>query len=770
MTTLKTTALLAALASSGSLLGCSARSDETSDPNPSGGAGGGPRYAPAAVADPDFITAYAETNRFRLGYPRAIEVLPDGSGVLFLRSPGRSFEGKLYFFDAQRGEERELLTAEALLHGAGEELTAEERARRERMRLTASGIASFVLSRDGSKIAVPLSGRPFVVERARIGQPDAVRELESDAGPAVDPRFSPDGSKIAMVRSGDLYVVDLATGQERRLTERPSPDVENGLAEFVAQEEMDRMRGFWWSPDGASIAYQRTDTSGMERMHILDPMHPESEPTASPYPRPGKPNAVVTLGVVPVTGGATRFIEWDRETHPYLASVRWAASAPLTVLVQSRDQHDELLLAADPATGATRELLREHDDAWLNLDQTVPRWLADGQHFLWSTEREGSWQLELRKADGSLERALTEPGFGYRALLAVDEAHGEVWVRASEEPTETHVFRVPLSGEGEPTRVTEERGEHDAVVGNDAALWVETKETIEGERAAVVHRREGEPAGTLRSEGEAPPFRPNLTFETVGDREWRAVIVRPRDFQEGVLYPVILYVYGGPHARMVTATQTPYLLSQWQADHGFIVVTIDGRGTPARGREWERAIAGDFASTPIDDQVHALRALAASHPEMDMERVGLWGWSFGGYFSAMASLRRPDVFRAAVAGAPVTEWLDYDTHYTERYLGVPGVGNASRAYRRSSVLTYAGEEVSAADQRPLLIIHGTADDNVYFSHALKLQNTMLRAGRPADLLALSGLTHMVPEATVTRRMHERIMSFFEQHLRRDEAR
>ncbi len=772
MTTLKTTALLAALASSGSLLGCSGHADEpAADPNPSGGGGGGPRFAPAASPNPEFLTTYAHTNRFRLGHPRAIEVLPDGSGVLFLRSPGQSFEGKLYFFDAESGEERELLTAEALLHGAGEELTAEERARRERMRLTASGIASYRVSPDGSTILVPLSGRLFVIERARIGQPDAVRELESDAGPAMDPRFSPDGSKVAVVREGDLYVVDLASGQERRLTERPSPEIENGLAEFVAQEEMDRMRGYWWAPDSASIAYQQTDTTGMERMHILDPVHPEEEPRAWPYPRPGEQNASVRLGVIPVAGGATRWIEWDQETYPYLASVVWSEGAPLTLLVQSRLQEDEVLLAANPTSGATTELLREHDDAWINLDQSVPQWIANGQQLLWSTEREGSWQLELRGADGSLLRALTPPGFGYRELLAVDEAHGEAWVRASEEPTEDHIWRVPLAEGSEPIRMTEARGAHDAVVGREATLWVETQETLDGNHDTVVHRREGEAAGTLGSEAEAPPFTPNLSFETVGEQEFRTVIIRPRDFQEGVRYPVILHVYGGPHVRYVRATPSAYLLSQWQADQGFIVVTIDGRGTPGRGREWERAIDGDLASRPLDDQARALRELAAQHPEMDMERVGVWGWSFGGYFSAMAVLRRPDVFRAGVAGAPVSEWRDYDTHYTERYLGMPERAGARHGpYRTSSVLTYALEQVPEEGHRPLLIIHGTADDNVYFSHAIKMQNAMFLAGRPADLLALSGLTHMVPLPAVTRRMHERIMRFFETHLRRDEAR
>lgn len=765
-----TTASLVAALASGQLFGCDASSEDPADPNPSGGGGGSraddePRPAPPASADASFLDAFAETGRFRYGHPRAIEVLPDGSGVLYLRSGGRDAEGKLYVFDPATGEERELLTAAQLLgEGGEEELSAEERARRERMRLTAQGLASFRLSPDGAQILVPLSGRLFLVDRARIGEDGAIRELESDAGRAIDPRFSPDGSHIATVRGGDLYVIDVATGAEVRLTTRPSEQVENGLAEFVAQEEMGRMRGFWWSPDSRSIAYQQTDHAGMERMHILDPMHPEREPQAWPYPRPGEANAAVRLGVIPIAGGATRWIEWDHDAMPYLASVEWPAQGPLTLLVQDREQEQETLLSADPSSGATTTLLTESDEAWINLDQSTPRWLADGSSFLWSSEREGDWRLELRGADGALVRTLTPEGFGYRKLLHVDEAAGVVWVAASAEPTETHLYTVPLSGEGEPTRRSEAAGEHEAVLASGTDVWVHAWQTEDGEVASVVKRGD-ETIGALTSSLEEPPFMPSLSFETVGRREWRAVVVRPRDFDESLRYPVIVHVYGGPHVRYVTKTPRRYLLSQWQADHNFIVVTIDGRGTPGRGREWERAIDGDFISAPLEDQVEALQQLGDRHPEMDMERVGVWGWSFGGYFSAMAVLRRPDIFRAGVAGAPVSEWRDYDTHYTERYIGLPEEEGAEGAYHRSSALTFAGE-VPEADHRPLLIVHGTADDNVYFSHALKLQNALFSSGRPADLLALSGLTHMVPDANVVRRMHQRIMAFFEGHLRR----
>ena len=753
-------ALVVALAHLG---GCGATSEAPSGDNPSGG--GGARYARASDPGGELLELYAETYRFEHGRPRAIEVLPDGSGVLFLRSGPRSPIGDLYFFDARAGQERRIATAAELLGQGDEELSAEERARRERMRLSARGIASFVVSPDGAKILVPLSGRLFLVDRARIGQSGAVRELPGEGGNAIDPRFSPDGARVACVRAGDLYVIDLATGAQRRLTTKRGPDVENGLAEFVAQEEMSRMQGYWWAPDGGALVYQETDHAGMERMHILDPMHPESEPASWPYPRPGQRNASVRLGVIPVGGGETRFVEWDRERYPYLATVRWSEGAPLTLLVQNREQQEEVLLAADASTGRTRELLRETDAAWLNLEQAVPRWLADGQRFLWSSERGGEDRLELRDAGGQLVRALTPEGFGYRGLITVDEERGVAWVRAGAEPTEQHIFRIPIDG-GAPERMTQARGEHDAFVAKNGALWVHVPHTLDGDRQPIVRRLGGEEAGRLRVDAEPIPFEPNLTFETVGEREWRAVIVRPRDFDPSLVYPVILHVYGGPGVRNVTAARDRFLLSQWHADHGFIVVTIDGRGTPARGREWERAIRGDFITVPLEDQIAALRAIGEAHPELDMERVGVWGWSFGGYFSAMATLRRPDVFRAGVAGAPVSEWRDYDTHYTERYLGLPEADGQEGAYARSSVLTYAAERAGPEQQRPLLIIHGTADDNVYFSHALKLQNALFRAGRPADLLALSGLTHMVPEPEIMRRMHERLIGFFERHLRR----
>jgi dipeptidyl-peptidase-4 len=560
---------------------------------------------------------------------------------------------------------------------------------------------------------------------------------------------------VAFVRDGDLYVIPVAGGAERRLTRTASEAIENGLPEFIAQEEMRRYRGYWWAPDSRSIAYQETDTTGVARWHILDPMHPEATPAAHPYPQTGTANARVRLGVVPVTGGATRWIDWDGEAFPYLANVVWTEGAPLTVLIQNRLQSEEQLLSVDARTLAVRPLHVERDPAWINLDQTVPRWIRNGEAFLWSTERDGSYQLELRNRDGSLRNAVTPPGFGYESLLGVDEARNVAWVCASAEPTEMHVWRVPLDpSAGAPERMSDEAGLHDAAVRGE--LWVHTAETLAGELTMTV-RRGSEQLGPLPSEAEEPPYMPRIELLTVGERELRAVVVRPRDFTPGRRYPVLVSVYGGPHHRTAVASPRRYLREQWYADQGFIVVSADGRGTPGRGREWERAIHRDVITLPLGDQVDALAALGARVPEMDLTRIGIYGWSFGGYFAAHAVIQRPDVFDAAVAGAPVADWRDYDTHYTERYMGLPSENAAG--YDATSVLTHA-----ARLERPLLVVHGTVDDNVYFVHGVKMSDAILRAGRGHYFLPLSGFTHMVAEPEVTLSLNRAIVGFLRENV------
>lgn len=718
--------------------------------------------ASAGVQHMEFLDAYAATYRFRLGGPSSIRVMPDGESVLFLRGGARSFVNDLYEFDVKTGQERVLLTAEQILQGGEEELSAEEKARRERLRLAARGIAGYSVSEDGTKILVPLSGRLFVVDRATRG----VKELKSEAGYPLDARFSKDGSRVGVVRDGDLYVMDAASGEERRLTTRTSDTQTNGLAEFVAQEEMDRHAGYWWSPDGEWIAYAQADTAGMQVFTIMDPTEPSKPAQTWAYPRAGEKNAEVRLGVTRAWGNGhgsagheTVWVEWDRAAWPYLATVKWEENAPLTILVQNRAQTEEVLYAVEPATGALKELLREKDKGWVNLDQAFPKWINDGQEFLWSTERDGWWTLEVRGKDGAFRRALCGQEINYRGgVIGVDEEAGVAYVAGAEDPTQTMVYRVPLAG-GEAQQFTWKSGSNGMVLEKGTKTRVMTHEGPDGTATWSVVRADGSNAGLLRSEREKPGFglRTEYTSVRANGVEMHAAISRPSMFREGMKYPVIVSVYGGPHAQVVTRNGSRHYFNQWLAEQGFVVVAVDGRGTPSRGRDWERAIKHDLIEIPLADQKAALKALGAKYREMDLSRVGIYGWSFGGYFSAMGVMREGEVFHAGVAGAPVADWRDYDTHYTERYMGMPQEN--TQGYDAANVLTWA-----EGLERPLLIVHGTADDNVYFMHALKMSDSLFKAGKRHEFLALAGFTHMVPDPVVTRALYGRIAGFFLREL------
>lgn len=707
----------------------------------------------------EFLRQDAATFHFTLGRPKIPRLARDGSAVLFLRSPARSFVQSLYEFDCRTGKERVLLAAEQFLAGGEEVLSAEEKAQRERLRLAARGIARFDLSDDGSKILVPLSGNLFVVDRA-TGKSSEVKS-RSPAFP-LDPSFSPDGSKLACVRDGEIFVTDLATGSERQITSGAGGPISNGTAEFVAQEEMGRHRGYWWSPDSHSIAFQQTDTSGVETFHIADAVKPESLPQPWPYPRPGGKNAVVKFGIVSADGGQTKGnavqrIEWDREKYPYLATVKWDENSPLTILVQNRTQTEEVLYAIDGKLGRTHELLRETDAAWINLEQACPLWLKNGVGFLWLTERTGEWSLELRNAQGKLARTLTPPQFGLFGLAGVNEESGVAYVTVCDDPTQMQIWSVSLDGTGTPQRLTTERGMHLFSVGKYTGAYLHSFSSADGRVKTRVVSSTGEAIGELKSVAEEPPFLPQPEFLTVGPQSFQAVILRPRSFDKSKKYPVIVHVYGGPKAVVVNSAVLAYLFEQWLADQGFIVVSVDGRGTPGRGRGWERAIKNNLIDVALQDQVEGVQALGAKFPEMDMSRVGIEGWSFGGYFSAMAAMKRPDIYKASVAGAPVCDFRDYDTHYTERYLGLPEDNPAG--YKASSVLTYC-QDLTV----PLLIIHGTADDNVYFFHSLKMAEALFRAGKKFEFLPLAGFTHMVPDPEVNVRRHSRVAAFFKEHL------
>jgi dipeptidyl-peptidase-4 len=711
----------------------------------------------AAGEDPSitFFRDLAETRNYTLGRPVSPRPTPDGSAVIFLRGGPRDPVLRLYELDVASGGERELITPAQILGGAEEVLSPEEKAHRERTRNSLRGFTDFDLSKDGSRLLVTLSGRLYVVSRADR------RVVALPGEDWIAPHFSPDGAFVAAVHSGELHVIDLATLKVRALTTGASAGVSHGVAEFVAQEEMERDDGYWWSPDSLWIAYQETDESAVEPRYIADPLHPEAPPRKYAYPHAGSANARVRLGVVSRNGGATRWIPWDADKYPYLTRVEWReAGAPLTLVVEDRRQQDERVLAGDPETSTTRELLGETDPAWVNLvEPKIPRWLKGGRQFLWTTERRGFWQLELHDASGALVRLLTPPGLGYRELVGTDEAAGFVYVLGSADPTETQLWRFPVAG-GAGQQLTAAPGAHHAVLSEDGRTIIHTFSLLDGTFGVEVLSGAGARRASLTSLAEAPKAVPRVELvRTRGERSYNAALLRPSGYHQGEKYPVILSVYGGPQTTFVTASARAYFIDQWMADQGYVVARLDGRGTTLRGHDWQRLMRGNFIDLVLHDQVEGLHALGVQYQEMDLTRVGIAGWSFGGYLSAMATIRRPDIFKAGVAGAPVVTWENYDTFYTERYMGLPQENPAG--YRASSVLTYASEL-----SRPLLIIHGLADDNVYFQHSLQLADTLFLAGRTYEFMPMLG-THMAgADSSVVRlREEQRTMEFLNRTLR-----
>ena len=663
----------------------------------------------------------ARTRNFTLGAPRSVQVAADGSRVVFLRSAaGDDPRAALWVCDADDGRERLVAEPSELLGGsAAEDLSPQEKARRERMRETSEGIVGYATDADARLAAFALSGRLFVADLVR----DGVEEMVVPT-PVLDPRPDRAGAQVAFVHDRALHAVRLADGMVRRLAGEPEATVTWGLAEFVAAEEMDRDEGYWWAPDGSAVLAARVDESAVRRWWIADPAHPDAPPQEVRYPAAGSPNATVSVHVLRLDGADAVELHWDRARYPYLAGAHWDDIGPLLV-VQSRDQRTLRILAADPGTGTTSLLAEQTDEAWVELVGGQPRRLADGRLVTVAT-------VDDRAALCVAGAAVTGSDVEVRAVH--DVTGDAVVFTASTDPTQVHVWRWSAAGGVE--QLTTAVGVHTAVAGGGRCVVMGSSLEHDGARWDVGGH-------VLRSRAEVPVLTPAVRLHTVGERALRVGLVLPRGHEPGTRLPVLVDPYGGPGAQRVLATRGAWREPQWWADQGFAVLVVDGRGTPGRGRSWARAIHGDLAGPVLEDQVTALSEVGAREGDLDLSRVGIRGWSFGGFLAALAVLRRPDVFHAAVAGAPVTEWRLYDTHYTERYLGIDPEGADRDAYDGSSLWRDA-----ASLRRPLLLIHGLADDNVVAAHTLLFSQRLTEAGRPHSVLPLTGVTHMTPQERV----------------------
>lgn len=666
--------------------------------------------------DSSFLRLQARTQRFTLGTPRGFQVSPDGRRVLFLRSAsGENRQHILWRLDVESGVEERLADPEVLLGGT-EELSAEERARRERSREQGGGVVGNATDAAVRIAAFALSGRVFVAD-AETGE---VRELDTE-GPVIDPRPDPTGTHVAYVANDSLRVVGVDGAGDRALAEPANENEACGVAEFIAAEEMGRARGYWWSPDGTRLLVSFTDKSAVRRWHIADPANPQDAPNVVAYPAAGTDNVRVRLAILGLDGSR---VDVDTGDFEYFVTAHWSGNGQPLIALQPRDQRGMRVLAVDPDTGATEQVAEDTDDRWVEIIPGVPAWTADGR--LVRVAVADGWNRLV--VDG---KEVTPPGLQVRSVL--DVGADVLFTASAEDPTQVHVYRWD---DGGVTQVSTSDGVHGAARGGDVVVLSSWSLDHAGPRISVL--RDGEQVATVASLAVEPPLMPNVQLMTVGERGLRVALLYPTGHRPGTKLPVLLDPYGGPHAQRVLSSRNAYLGAQWLADQGFAVLIADGRGTPGRGADWERAIAFDFAGVTLQDQVDALQAVGAEHPDLDLSTVAIRGWSYGGYLAALAVLRRPDVFHAAIAGAPVIEWRLYDTHYTERYLGHPD--EVPEVYDRNSLTDDA-----PALERPLLIIHGLADDNVVVAHSVRMSAALVAAGRPHSLLPLPGVTHMTPQ-------------------------
>jgi len=682
--------------------------------------------APGNAPPPTFPRLSARTLRFTLGAPRNFSLAPDGSRIAFLRAPsGTDRRTELWVYDVASATERRVASPTTLLDTGMEVLSPEERARRERAREGAGGIVGYACDAQVRIATFAFSSRLWLADLVD----GRVQELPA-VGPVVDPRPDPTGRHVAYASQSALRLVTLGeeSAQERALVEPDAETVVWGLAEFIAAEELSRTRGFWWAPDGSRLLVERYDEAPVERWHLADPAHPERSPVPVRYPAAGTANAAVSLWLVDLEGNR-REVEWDRDRFPYLAEVTWTSDGPPLLYVLTRDQRTAHVLTVDPETGSTSLVREITDAAWVELIPGVPTWLPDGR-LVTTVDDTDTRRLAF---DGT---PVTPPGLQVGAILDVDERG--VLVAATTEPTEQHVVRV--APDGTITHLTDDPGVHSGRAAGDLVLLVSQSLQHDGVRTRVL--RGGDEVGQIESRQQTPPLTPAVTLLQLGPRRLRAAVLFPRDHTPGSRrLPLLLDPYGGPHALRVRSARAAFLASQWLADQGFCVVVADGRGTPNRGPAWERQVRNDFVST-LEDQVEVVHEIVDRYPDdVDPGRVAIRGWSYGGYLAALAVLERPDVFHAAVAGAPVTDWRLYDTAYTERYLGHPA--EQPEVYERNSLLGRASQL-----RRPLLLIHGLADDNVVAAHTLRLSSALLAAGRPHQVLPLTGVTHMTPQEVV----------------------
>jgi len=709
---------------------------------------------------------------------RGAKISPDGRLIAYLKARDDDKDRfDLWAFDIVKRQHRQLVDSRTLA-GADQALSAEEEARRERQRTAAlSGIVEYSFAPDSHQLLIPLNGDLYLYDIARKPA-EAVRRLTRTGSYETDARFSPRSHFVSFVRDQNLFVIDLANGTERAVTREGGGLVSFGMAEFIAQEEMDRDTGYWWSPDERRIVVARVDESPVNEVERFEIQANGARVVRQRYPATGTPNARVDLYVADLGAESRLRLDLGEDHDVYLPRVEWFPdSRGIAVQRQSRDQKTLELLRFDALNGKGQTLLTEHAEHWVPLNDDLV-FLTRKSQFIWSSQRSGFQHLYLYSNDGKLVQQLTSGDYMVlgvspdSAVRAVDEGTRRVYFTANlESPIDRQLYWTSLDRPGPPHRVTQGAGWHSASMSKDAKVFLDGYSNATTPRSVTLRTVRGAPIADLLANrlDAAHPYAPYAaehvapefgTLAAADGQRLQYMLLKPRRLEPGKRYPVLVDVYGGPGVQRVSDAWGN-LFHQYLAQHGYVVFSLDNRGSGLRGAKFETTLiengAGRMAGVEVQDQVRGVEFLRTL-PYVDGARIGIFGWSYGGYMTLMCLMQAPDAFAAGVAGAPVTDWALYDTHYTERYLSTPQKNPAG--YAASNVLTYADRL-----RRPLLLVHGMADDNVLFAHSTALMKKLQDDQKPFELMTYPGGKHGLIRQSVTG-LHatSNIVRFFDEKL------
>ncbi len=696
---------------------------------------------------------------------------PDGSRVTYLRGKEDDLRQQdLWEYHIADGVNRMLVDSRVLVPG-DEALDEVEKARRERMRIAGKGIVEYVWAPDGKRIVFPLSGDLYVYDLGRASG-EAVRRLTNTEVFETDAKVSPGGRYVSFVREQNLFAIDLESGEERQLTTDGGDAIRNGMAEFIAMEEMDRDTGYWWSPDDRYIAFARVDESPVEIAKRYQIFANSFKTTEERYPFTGEDNVRIRLGVLELATGRKAWVDLGDEQDIYLARVDWTPDSSAVVLQrQSRDQKRLDLMAADPDTGRSRIVLSETSDAWINLHHNLEFLERSPGEFIWASERSGYQHLYRYDLDGKQLARITSGDWVVGELQAVDEERGLLFFDGfADTVLEKHLYAVALDGDGDADirRITAEPGWHEIVMAETGRAYIDTYSSRSRPPRVSLHAADGSRLTWLVENplDETHPYYPYLErhsepeFGTLTAEDGQTLhysLLKPGDFDAGKRYPVIVYVYGGPHVQVVNRQWgRDIVFHQYLQQQGYIVFSIDNRGSANRGTAFEFPIHEQMSKVEVRDQARGVEHLRTLD-FVDPDRIGIYGWSYGGYMTLMAMMQAPEAFSAGVSGAPVTDWRLYDTHYTERYMSTPA-GNPD-GYDFASVMSHVGELAG-----PLLLVHGMADDNVLLNHSTLLLRKLQIEKMPFESMLYPNETHSFREPAINVHRTRLMMDFFDRHL------